>query len=247
MENFLNSQEIEAMSKLGNIAHIFLERLSTIIKSGLATKDIENVFIDYLNKQDLESAFIGYGGYPAALCISINEEIIHGIPKKDKVIKDGDLVSVDLGIKNQGLVVDCARTYSVGKVSKKAIELNRAGSDSLNAGIKEAKVGNTTGDIGYAVQKVAEESGFSVIRSFVGHGVGHKLHLYPEVPNFGNRSKGALLVEGMALAIEPMLAEGGFEVSSLADGWTIKTKDNSLSCHFENTVVITKKGPIILT
>lgn len=247
MKNFLNNQEIIEMVRLGRIAHLFLLNLKDIIKPGLSTKDIENKFKYFLKYSSLKSAFIGYGGYPANLCISINEEIIHGIPKKNKIIKEGDLVSVDLGIDDQGLIVDCARTYLVGNVSLKAFRLYYIGLKALNAGIEQAKINNTTGDIGYAIQKVIEDADFSVIKSFVGHGVGHKLHLYPQVPNFGNRGKGNLLTEGMGLAIEPMIAAGDNKVSCLNDGWTIKTKDNSLSCHFEDTIIVTKQGPIVIT
>ena len=249
MEDILNPEEIKEMRKLGKIAHTFLQKLGKILKPGLATKEIEDSFCAYLDKcRGLESAFLGYSGYPANLCVSINEEVIHGIPQRDKIVKDGDVVSVDLGIKHQGLFVDCAYTYLVGRrVSREVKQLVRVGLRALREGIKKAKVGNTTGDIGFIIQKIAQESGFSVIRSFVGHGVGHGLHCYPEVPNFGSKGEGVLLKEGMALAIEPMFAQGGFEVKSLADGWTVKTKDNSLSCHFEHTVAITRKGPMVIT
>ncbi len=247
MEDTLDSREIILMRKIGRIAHIFLQKLKKIIRSGMTTKDIEEEFDRFLKKRNLKSAFLGYNGYPASLCVSVDEEVIHGIPRRDKVIKDGSLVSVDLGIEKDGLFVDCAYTYLVGKVPSLARKLFKVGIAALKEGIRQARVGNTTGDIGFAIQRVVEKSGFSVIRRFVGHGIGHKLHCYPEVPNFGTPKSGAFLKEGMVLAIEPMISSGNYEVDILEDGWTARTKDKSLSCHFEHTVVITKRGPYIVT
>ncbi|OPX30867.1 MAG: type I methionyl aminopeptidase [Candidatus Omnitrophica bacterium 4484_171] len=246
MENILSSKDIIEMKKIGKLAHIFLQKLKRIIRAGMATKDIENSFNDYLGRYKVESAFLGYSGYPGSLCVSVNEEIIHGIPDAKKIIKDGDVVSVDLGIKNNGLFVDCAYTYLVGRVDYLKKKLAKVCMQALMKGIKEARPGNTTGDIGFAVQKVVESNGFSVVRKFVGHGVGKDLHCYPEVPNFGEKGEGALLKEGMAIAIEPMVSAGSYDVEVLNDGWTVRTKDGSLSCHFEHTVAITKKGPFVI-
>ncbi len=247
MEDILNNREIIMMKRIGKIARIFLQRLKKVIKAGITTKDIERQFDSFLQTYRLNSAFKGYNGYPASLCVSVNEEIIHGIPQENRVIKDGDLVSVDLGIEKDSLFVDCAYTYLVGKVSSFKKKLFKVGLWALREGIKKAYIGNTTGDIGFAIQKVVERNGFSVIRRFVGHGIGHKLHCYPEVPNFGEKKTGATLKEGMVLAIEPMISSGSYEVEILDDGWTAKTRDGSLSCHFEHTVAVTKKGPLIIT
>ena len=247
MENMLSDEDIAEMKRIGRLAHIFLRRLKKVIREGMSTKDIEDSFNAYLKKNNVESAFLGYSGYPASLCVSVNEEIIHGIPKKEKIIKNGDVVSVDLGIKNNGLYVDCAYTYLVGSDDYFKKKLMKVCLQALISGIKQARPGNTTGDIGFAVQRVVESNGFSVIRKFVGHGVGRDLHCYPEVPNFGRRGQGAPLKEGMAIAIEPMVSAGSYDVDILSDGWTVKTKDNSLSSHFEHTVAITKNGPLVIT
>jgi len=235
------------MKKIGKLAHIFLQKLKRIIKPNISTKDIEDSFNDYLRRHKVESAFLGYNGYPGSLCVSVNEEIIHGIPHKKKVIRIGDIVSVDLGIKNSGLFVDCAYTYLVGDVDSFKKKLMKVCLKALTKGIRKARPGNTTGDIGFAIQKVVENNGFSVIRKFVGHGVGRDLHCYPEVPNFGEKGKGVILEEGMTIAIEPMVSAGSYDVEVLDDGWTVKTKDNSLSCHFEHTVAVTKRGPFVIT
>ncbi|MFH1768324.1 MAG: type I methionyl aminopeptidase [Candidatus Omnitrophota bacterium] len=248
MDYQLNHNEIIFMRKLGKIAATFLRRLRKIIRANLTTKDIEGMFDDYLRRNKrVESAFLGYNGYPASLCVSVNEEVIHGIPNKNKVIKNGDIVSVDLGLKSKGLFVDCAYTYRIGKVSLAAEKLIKTGMRALKAGIKNARINNRVGDISSAVQKTSESNGYAVIRKFVGHGIGKTLHCYPEVPNFGNSGNGPVLQEGMVLAIEPMIASGSFDVETSPDGWTVKTQDNSLSCHFEHTVAITKRGPWILT
>ncbi|MFA6281894.1 MAG: type I methionyl aminopeptidase, partial [Candidatus Omnitrophota bacterium] len=219
-----------------------------LIKPGITTKQLEESFDNYLKSYpEMSGAFRGFMGYPASLCISINEEVIHGIPKISVVIKDGDVVSIDLGIKYKGLFVDTAYTFIAGKASKEAKRLVKATYQSLRVGIKQARIGATIGDIGFAIQTFLEKKGFSVIRKFVGHGIGRSLHSYPEVPNFGVKGEGEKLCEGMAIAIEPMVSVGGYDVVVLSDGWTAKTKDNSLSAHFEHTIAITKKGPVILT
>jgi len=248
MENILTEEEIKLMRRIGKIAGKIMRSLRRFIKAGISTKDIELFFEDVLKKYPgLEPAFLGYNGYPALLCVSLNEEIIHGIPTREKKIKEGDLVSVDLGIKFKNLFVDTAYTYPVGKVNSLAKKLIKVGRKALAEAIKKARVGFYTGDIGETVENIAEKAGFSVIRSFVGHGIGHKLHCSPEVPNFGKKGEGALLCEGMVIAIEPMISAGREDVEITSDGWTVKTKDNSLSCHFEHTVAITKRGPVIIT
>ena len=194
----------------------------------------------------MEAAFKGFSGYPAACCVSVNEEVIHGIPSQ-KLINDGDVVSIDLGIKYKGLFVDTAYTYVVGSASRLARKLAKVSLRSLHEGIRKVKVGASIGDIGWAIQSFVEKNGFSVIKRFVGHGIGKDLHLPPEIPNFGDKNQGFRLKEGYAIAIEPMVSAGSFEVDILDDGWTAKTNDGSLAAHFEHTVVITKRGPWVLT
>ena len=247
MSEPLSRQDLKIMRKTGKVAATILKRLKGFIKPGISTKDIEEFFEREISKYPgMEAAFKGFMSYPASCCVSINEEIIHGIPS-EKVINDGDLVSVDLGIKYQGLFVDTAYTYIVGKVSLLAKRLVKATKDSLKQGISQMKVGKSIGDVSSAIEKCVETSGFSVIRRFVGHGIGKSLHLPPEVPNFGNAGQGEKLIEGYAIAVEPMVSSGDFNVDVLSDGWTAKTKDNSLSAHFEHTIAITKKGPWVLT
>ncbi|MDD5194502.1 MAG: type I methionyl aminopeptidase [Candidatus Omnitrophica bacterium] len=244
----LTGDELLVMREAGKAAATALKKLRKVIKPGITTKDIENFFENFLARYPgMSAAFKGYKGYPAALCVSINEEIIHGIPAAERLVANGDLVSVDLGIKYKGLYVDTAYTYMVGKVPPQARKLVAVSLKSLLFGIKRARIGATVGDIGSCIQECVETNGFSVIRKFVGHGIGKMLHCAPEVPNFGHTGSGASLVENTAIAIEPMVSAGGYDLDILSDGWTAKTKDNSLSAHFEHTVAITKKGPWVLT
>jgi len=240
-------QELKTMRKAGKVAAAILKKLKRFIKPGISTKDIEAFFEKELNKYPgMEAAFKGFMSYPAACCVSVNDEIIHGIPSQ-RIIEDGDLVSVDLGIKYKGLFVDTAYTYTVGKVSQLAKRLTKATKKALKSGINQVRVGKKIGDIGSAVQSCVEKNKFSVIRRFVGHGIGKDLHLPPEVPNFGEKGRGKELHEGYALAVEPMVSAGGFDVAVSEDGWTAKTKDGALSAHFEHTIAITKRGPWVLT
>ncbi len=244
----LSHSQLLVMQQAGKAAAAILKKLKKFIRGGISTKDVENFFDEALSQYPgMEPAFKGFMGYPASVCVSVNEEIIHGIPSENKIIKRGDLVSVDLGIKYQGLFVDTAHTYIIGSAPSFAKRLVKTTYQALCEGIKRAKVGLTVGDIGAAVQGYVEKKNCSVIRKFVGHGIGDKLHLPPELPNYGQKGEGMELTEGMALAIEPMVSVGGYEVEIDDDGWTARTKDNSLSAHFEHTVVITKKGPLVLT
>ncbi|MFA5007748.1 MAG: type I methionyl aminopeptidase [Candidatus Omnitrophota bacterium] len=248
MTDLLSSEDIACMRQAGSVAALILKKLGKCVVAGATTKYIEESFDNYLKEYPgMESAFKGYMDYPASLCVSINDEVIHGIPSDKREIREGDLVSIDLGIKYKGLFVDTAYTYIAGRGNKIARKLVKASLKSLYEGIKKVKPQATTGDIGFAVQKFVENQGFAVVKQFVGHGIGKSLHLYPEVPNFGMPGKGDRLREGMAIAIEPMVAAGNYEVGVAGDGWTAKTKDGSLSAHFEHTVAITKKGPLILT
>jgi len=248
MTGLLSSEEIACMRDAGRAAARILKNLKSCVKPGVTTKSIEDNFDNYLKEYPgMEAAFKGFMGYPASLCVSVNDEVIHGIPSDKRVIQEGDLVSIDLGIKYKGLFVDTAYTYIAGRAAKAAKKLVKASLKSLYEGIKRAKPQATVGDIGSAVQNFVEKQGFSVVRQFVGHGIGRNLHQHPEVPNFGMPGEGDKLEVGMAVAIEPMVTAGSFNVAVASDGWTAKTRDGSLSAHFEHTVVITKKGPLILT
>lgn len=248
MNTVLEHKELVIMKEAGKIAGTILKKLKKVIQPGITTKDIELFFDKFIEKYpDVTAAFKGYHGYPASLCTSVNEEVIHGIPSENRILKSGDLVGVDLGLIYQGLYVDTAFTYGVGKISKEAKQLLKVGERSLKEGIKQAKAGNTIGDIGNAVQQYVESQNMSVVRRFVGHGIGRQLHWPPEVPNYGIKGSGQKLVEGMVLAIEPMIGLGTYKVDILDDGWTAVTKDRKLSSHFEHTVAITKKGPWVLT
>ena len=243
----LTFEELKIMRRAGKVASSALKKVNHLLRPGISTKSVEKFLEkEVSNYSDMELAFKGFMGYPASCCVSVNEEIIHGIPS-ERLIVDGDLVSVDLGIKYKGLFVDTAYTYIVGKASAAAKKLVKVSHKALQEGIRRVKVGAKIGDISYAIQTFIEKNGFSVIRKFVGHGIGRQLHLPPEVPNFGDKGKGFELYEGSAIAIEPMVSVGSFEVDMLPDGWTVKTKDNSMSAHFEHTVAVTKKGPWVLT
>ena len=247
MHEPLARQELIIMRKAGRVAAVILKKLKSFVRPGISTKNIEEFFEREVSKYPgMKAAFKGYMDYPASCCVSINEEIIHGIPSQRRV-KEGDLVSVDLGIKYKGLFVDTAYTYIVGKTTPLAKRLVEVTKKSLKEGIKRIKPGKTVGDVGSAVQKYVEKNGFSVSRKFVGHGIGRNLHLSPEVPNFGEEGKGEGLQAGYAIAVEPMVSAGAFNIEVLDDGWTAKTRDDSLSAHFEHTIAITKKGPWVLT
>lgn len=243
----LTSNELKAMRQAGRAAAAIIRKLKFFITPGITTKSIETFFEKKLQQYpDMEAAFKGFMGYEASCCVSVNEEVIHGIPSR-RLIRAGDLVSVDLGIKYKGVFIDTAHTYAVGRITAAARRLVRVAHRSLYEAIRRIKIGACIGDISSSVQRTVEKNGFSVIRKFVGHGIGRELHLPPEVPNFGEKGQGPQLVEGQAIAIEPMVAMGSFDVDILDDGWTAKTKDNSLSAHFEHTIAVTKRGPWILT
>ncbi|MCM8820020.1 MAG: type I methionyl aminopeptidase [Candidatus Omnitrophica bacterium] len=248
MIELLTYKDLLLMRQSGKVASEFLRKLKTIIKPGISTKDIEIFFEKTLdNYLDMKPAFKGFCGYPASLCVSVNEEIIHGIPTANKFLKEGDIVSVDLGITYKGLFVDTAYTYFLNPVSKLALNLIHTAYKALKTAILAIKIGKHIGDIGFTIENFVERRGFSVIKKFVGHGVGRNLHCPPQVPNFGIPGSGERLLEGMVLAIEPMVVAGSNEIEILEDGWTVKTKDNSLSAHFEHTVAVTKKGAWVLT
>ena len=239
--------ELEQMRASGRILREVHNAIAPIVKPGATTMDLENVAVTKIAEFGVQAAFKGYHGYPAALCTSINEEVVHGIPNAKRVLKDGDIVSIDCGVILDGFYSDAAVTYAVGTASdltKRLLDTTKA---SLDAAIQQARVGGRLGDISAAVQEICESQGFGIVRDFVGHGIGRAMHEDPQVPNFGTRGKGPRLKAGMVLAIEPMINAGSPEVKVLKDGWTAVTVDGSYSAHFEHTVAVTRDGPIILT
>lgn len=239
--------EIKKITRASEIVAEALITLKQVVAPGTTTKELEQIAEEVIKSRGGIPAFKGYIGYPASICASVNDEVVHGIPSIDVVLREGDLISIDLGVIYQGYIGDAAITIAVGRVSKETERLIRVTEEALYKGIKEAMVNKRVGDISYAIQKHVETHGYSVVRSFVGHGVGKSLHEEPQIPNFGYPGKGPKLKEGMTLAIEPMVNAGSYEVVIMKDGWTAKTADGSLSAHFEHTVLITRNGPEILT
>ena len=241
------ARELELIRKACIISAEALQVAGEAVKPGVTTWEIDKIVYDYIKKQGAEPNFLHLYDFPATACISINDEVIHGIPSKKRVIKEGDIVSIDLGAKVDGYNGDNAATFAAGKISENAKRLCDVTEKSLYLGIEQALAGNRLGDIGYAVQSYCEENGYGVIREYTGHGVGAKLHEDPSVPNFGTPGRGARLLPGMVIAIEPMITEGSRAIKQLPDGWTVKTKDGKLAAHFEHTIAITPNGPKILT
>ena len=241
------NRELALMREACRISAGALRVAGEAVQPGVTTEEIDRIAYEYIIKQGAKPNFLNYNGFPATACISINDEVIHGIPSKKRVIKEGDIVSIDLGATLNGYHGDNAATFAAGKISPEAERLINTTKESLYKGIAAAVAGGRIGDISNAVQTYCEERGFSVVRDFVGHGIGTKLHEDPSVPNYGTPGRGVRLLPGMTLAIEPMINAGGYEVRQLSDGWTIKTKDGKLSAHFEHTVAITADGPKILT
>ncbi|MFA5113604.1 MAG: type I methionyl aminopeptidase [Candidatus Margulisiibacteriota bacterium] len=238
--------EIEKMRVAGRITAAVLAELAGAAQAGISTAELDAFGEKMIRARGAEPVFLGYRGYKHATCISINHEVVHGIPG-DRRLAEGDLVSLDVGVKKDGYCGDSALTVPVGKAGGKAEKLLRTAKQALAAGIKQARAGKRLGDIGAAVQQTAEKHGFSVVRDLYGHGIGRELHEDPLVPNFGRPGEGPELRPGMVLAIEPMLNVGGWRIRTLGDGWTVVTEDGSLSCHFEHTVLITDGEPEILT
>ena len=241
-----SAEETEIMARAGRICAVALAAVRGIISPGLSTKEIEKFAEDLIRKEGGRPAFLGYRGYPASICASVNEQIVHGIPGERK-LREGDIISVDLGVEYRGFYGDAAMTFAVGEVSAEARKLMRVTEESLDLGIRKAVAGGRLSDISHAIQSHAEENGFSVVRSFVGHGIGRALHEEPQVPNFGPPGRGPRLVSGMALAIEPMVNAGTWKVRILGDGWTAITEDGRLSAHFEHTLVVGEDRPAVLT
>jgi methionyl aminopeptidase len=239
--------EIEKMRRSGRIVRQVLEHVRAMVAPGVSTMDLERAAAKKIEDLGAKPAFKGYYDYPCVLCTSINQEIVHGIPSEKRVLEPGDILSIDCGVVLDGYYGDAAITVPVNEVSadvKKLLEVTEA---SLYRGIEAARMGNTVGDVGAAVQELVEANGFSVVREFVGHGIGTRLHEEPQVPNFGIRGHGARLREGMVLAIEPMVNIGEPGTKLLSDKWTAVTEDGTFSAHFEHCVAVTKNGPVILT
>ena len=241
-----SAEEIEKLRKSNYIVAEVLEGLKELIKPGISTRELDVYAEETVRERGAVPAFKGYMGYPASLCTSVNAEVVHGIPS-DRVLKEGDIVSMDFGALYRGYYGDSAITVPVGKISSVAVKLMEITNDALYKGINEAKAGNRLGDISAVVQNHVEDAGFSVVKDFVGHGIGRNLHEDPQIPNYGLRGRGIELKNGMVFAIEPMVNEGTFKVKVLKDGWTVVTSDGKLSAHFEHTVAITENGPVILS
>ena len=241
------SRELSLMRKAGKISQKALRLAGEAVEPGVSTWEIDKIVRQYIESQGAIPSFLGYGGFPASACISVNNVVIHGIPSKSTLLKKGDIVGIDIGACYEGYHGDNAWTFACGEVSDEAQALLDATEKSLFLGIEQAVPGNRVGDIGHAVQAYVEARGYSVVRDFVGHGVGAKLHEDPSVPNYGTPGRGVRLMPGMVIAIEPMVNMGKPGVKILDDGWTTVTKDNSLSAHFEHTVAITPDGPVLLT
>ncbi|MFA5676435.1 MAG: type I methionyl aminopeptidase [Christensenellales bacterium] len=243
---FKSAREIELMRDAGRISAQALCAVGEAIRPGVATCELDAAARRFIAKHGGEPSFLGYCNYPAAVCVSVNDEVVHGIPS-DRVLKDGDIVSIDLGVVYKGYHGDNAKTFAVGKISDEAARLISVTEQSFFAGMRAFKEGGRLSGISEGVQKTAEGAGFSVVRELVGHGIGRKLHEEPNVPNFVSANKGPRLRAGMVLAIEPMINLGAKEVITMPDGWTVRTKDGSLSSHYEHTVALTQNGPKILT
>ncbi|MCL5408915.1 MAG: type I methionyl aminopeptidase [Candidatus Omnitrophica bacterium] len=247
MAIYKNQQDIEKIKKACRISKAILEKVGASIKEGITTKDLEIVAEKLMKEYNTNSAFKGYMGYPGLICISVNEEVVHGIPSEKKKLKSGDIVSIDVGFRYKGFCGDCAATFPVGEISKEKNHLLEITKKSLLAGIAYALPGKRTGDVGYAIQKVVESAGFNVVKEFGGHGLGRSLHEEPGISNFGNPGTGAFIKKNMILAIEPMVNMGDSKIKILEDGWTVVTSDGLPSAHFEEDVLITENGNEVLT
>lgn len=241
-----SQEEVDKIGESNRIVFETLQVLAKAIKPGVTTKALNILAENYIHSQEAEPAFKGYNGFPASICASIDEQVVHGIPSS-RELKEGEIIGIDVGVLKNGYYGDAAYTYAIGEVDDHKQKLMKVTEESLYIGIEKAKAGNHLSDISNAIQVYVESHGFSVVRTLVGHGIGTNLHEAPEVPNFGEPGRGPELKPGMCLAIEPMVNEGTFEVESLKDGWTIVTADRKPSAHFEHTITITNNGPIILS
>ena len=242
-----NKEQLAIMKEACVITGETLYAAGEKIREGISTKELDTFIRDFIERHGARPTFLGYGGFPGSACISVNEQVIHGIPSDKVILKDGDIVKIDVGAYYKGFTGDSACTFPVGNVSDEAKKLIEVTKESFYRGIANAVPGKRIGDIGFGIEQHVTENGFSVVRNYVGHGVGHDLHEDPEVPNYGNPGRGVRLCAGMTIAVEPMVNVGSESVYVLPDGWTVKTKDRSLSAHYENTVVLTSEGVLITT
>ena len=242
-----SAREISLMTEAGRILEIVHDELEKALHPGMSTLDIDRLGEEIIRSYDCIPSFLNYNGYPASICVSVNDEVVHGIPSAKRIIKDGDIVSLDAGVIYKGYHSDAARTYGVGEISKEAQDLIRVTKESFFEGIKYAKEGNHLFDISAAIGRYAEKHGYGVVRDLCGHGIGTALHEAPEIPNYEMNRRGVKLKAGMTLAIEPMINMGTWKVDWLDDDWTVVTRDHSLSAHYEITVLITENGPKLLT
>jgi methionyl aminopeptidase len=247
MIHLKTADEIELMKTSGKVTGSILYDLAAFVKPGISTLDIDRYVEDRIRSAGMTPTFLGYNGYPASACVSVNEEVVHGIPDARRILKEGDIVSIDIGATYEGYVSDAARTYPVGAVSEQAERIIRVCRESFFEGLACCRQGNRLSDIGAAIQQKAESEGYSVVRDFVGHGVGKEMHEDPQIKNYGEPGKGPKLLAGMALAIEPMINEGSYDIEVLLNDWTAVTKDGKRSAHYENTVIITDGNPLIIT
>lgn len=239
--------EIEAMKEAGRISAKVLREVGAHVRPGVSTLELDCIAEELIRAEGAIPAFKGYGGFPGSICASVNEQIVHGIPSADVVLREGDIISIDTGATVDGWVGDNAWTFPVGRISEKAQRLLDVTEKCMWAGLDAARPGNHLGDIGYAVQSIAEANGYGVVREYVGHGIGRSMHEDPNVPNYGHRHRGILLEPGMVLAIEPMINMGSHKTRQMSDGWLVCTRDGLPSAHFEKTVAITEEGPLVLT
>ena len=255
MITFKSPEEIEIMRQGGKILTEIIKKLSEAVVPGIATKDLDKLSRELVFSYGVKPAFLGYGGFPATVCISVNDEVVHGVPSA-RILKEGDIAGIDMGIIYQGLNLDSAVTMPVlgnmsheqwAKENPELDKLLRVTKEALSIGIKQARAGRRVGEIGYAIQEFVEKNSFSVVRDLVGHGIGYKLHEEPQVPNYGNPTDGSILAEGMTIAIEPMVNIGDWHVKTGHDGFTYQTRDGSYSAHFEHTILVTRKNAEILT
>ncbi|MBQ1674885.1 MAG: type I methionyl aminopeptidase [Oscillospiraceae bacterium] len=241
-----SNHEIELMRRAGKITAAARAVARDMVKPGVTTHQIDKAVFEFIQSQGAVPSFLHYNGYPASVCVSVNDEIIHGIPGK-RVLREGDIVSVDVGAFIGGFHGDCAGTYPCGKVSDEAMDLIRVTQESFFRGIRYAREGYRLSDISHAIQEYVEERGYSIVREYVGHGIGHKMHEPPEVPNYGKPGHGPRLLRGMTIAVEPMVNAGTASIIQMSDGWTVKTADGKNAAHYENTILITDGEPEILT
>ena len=242
-----NSEQLKAMREAGRIAGEALQLGGEAVRPGVTTAHIDSIVRKHIESRGATPSFLGYGGFPASACISINDEVIHGIPAHDRYIQEGDIVKIDVGAFYKGFHGDCANTFPCGTISAEAAKLIEVTKESFRRGAAMAVPGNRIGDVGSAIEQYVVENGFTVVRRYIGHGVGEELHESPDVPNYGTPGRGVRLAEGMTIAIEPMVCAGSCDVRELANRWTVVTKDGKLAAHYENTIAVTNDGPVILT